>query len=215
MDLLRHLRWDELVANDILVTLDALQLRSGFTTPLLEDTSPNTDYVGASLLIALRSRLNEIDASIWIEKAWAPCLQRDGDGSLMEAFCGIPGIALGQLIRVNEVRIYCRVVTIADLANPNGTHICDGMVDGSWQAGSDLYWLEIPCPPKEDWALFRKCLRTTFCTRSPIYQRKHYSMPLDKKLGSWLPVERHTWFHCYRSPDAIFWRNDEGSLHCM
>jgi hypothetical protein len=34
--LLRQLRWDKVVANDFLVTLDSVQLCSSFTRPILE-----------------------------------------------------------------------------------------------------------------------------------------------------------------------------------
>ena len=190
--LLRQLRWDKTVANDTLVTLDTLQLQTGFVSPIMKYTDGSADYVGHSFFLELRQRLSEIDTSLWIEKAWAPKLQRDGDEALMERFCDIPGITTGQLVKVNDVCIYVRMVTISDLTNPQGTHICDGMLGGSFQfqAGSDLYWPETPCPPEDAWAVFRKCLRQTFCTNVPIYQPKRFSMKLDKRLGGM--ASRHT-----------------------
>ena len=35
-DVIRQLRWDKTVANDILVTLDNIQLNAGFVTPIME-----------------------------------------------------------------------------------------------------------------------------------------------------------------------------------
>ncbi len=35
------------------------------------------------------------------------------------------------------VRLYLRVITIADLTDPEGSTIPDGMLTGDWQAGSD------------------------------------------------------------------------------
>ena len=48
----------------------------------------------------------------------------------MEVFSLIKGITQGQLENLNEVRLFMRVITIADLANPDGTHIPDGMLVG-------------------------------------------------------------------------------------
>ena len=86
--------------------------------------------------------MGEIEVSIWIEKVWAPKLQRKNDGAIMEKFSAIRGITKGELERVNAVRLYSRVITIADLAHPPEGYIPDGILTGDWQAGLDLEW---PC----------------------------------------------------------------------
>ena len=43
LDVIRQLRWDKMVANDILVTFDNIQLNAGFVTPIMEDTGPRID----------------------------------------------------------------------------------------------------------------------------------------------------------------------------
>ena len=98
------------------------------------------------------------------------------------------------LTRVNEVRIYLRVVTIADLADEEGEYIPDGMLCGDWQAGSDLKWPRQPEPGKKSWALFQKCLRHAFCTGTSPWQRPYHGMNLDRKLGEWYHVKRNTWY---------------------
>ena len=149
----------------------------------MEHTAESLTYVGPSFFLEVRQRLDEIGADFWIEKIWRPSLQREGDCSLMEVFSHIKGITQGQLEKLNEVRLFLRVITIADLANPDGTHIPDGMLVGDWQAGSDLLWPERPKPLKAWWALFRKCLRLTLCKTTNPHQKPAYSMALDKKLG--------------------------------
>ena len=104
--LLKQLRWDKVVANDFLCTLDAVQLKSGFVTPLLENTEGAIEYLGPSLMIDLRRRLHEIEGSLWIEEAWTPKLQREGDESIMQRFVGIEGVTEGQLRKANLVRQY-------------------------------------------------------------------------------------------------------------
>ena len=136
----------------------------------------------------MRRRLTDIEGTLWIEHAWVPPLQRQRDDSLIERFTTIPRITRGQLTQANTVRLYLRVITIADLTDPEGSTIPDGMLTGDWQAGSDLLWPDIPCPPKKYWATFRKCIRATFSTHAPKYQPAQFSIRLDRTLGPWHAV---------------------------
>ena len=145
--MLKQLRWDKTLANDILVTLDHVQLLTGLTTPVMQNTASKIDYIGTSYLVEMRRRLSDIEGTIWIEHAWVLSLQRQRDESLMARFTTIPRITIGQLKQANTVRLYLRVITIADLTDPEGSTIPDGMLTGDWQAGSDLLWPDIPCPP--------------------------------------------------------------------
>ena len=52
-DVIRHLRWDKRVANDILVIIDNIQLNVGFITPIMEDIRLRIDYVDQGLLASL------------------------------------------------------------------------------------------------------------------------------------------------------------------
>ncbi|KAL7554122.1 hypothetical protein ACHAWF_018192 [Thalassiosira exigua] len=161
-------------------------------------------------IMALRDRMGEIDASIWIESAWRPQLQREGDESFMERFCQVYGTTPRQLKKVNQVRLYLRVITIADLAHPSGKYIADGMLTGNWQGGSDLKWPNQPCPPKSWWALFQKYLRLTFCTRTQPNQPAERGIDLGKHLGSRFEVPMHTWFGCYKSKEGLIYREGKG-----
>jgi len=145
--MLKQLKWDKTLANDILVTLDHVQLLTGFTTPVMQNIASKIDYIETSYLVEMRRRLSDIEGTIWIEHAWVLSLQRQRDESLMERFTTIPRITRGQLKQANTVRLYLRVITIADLTAPEGSTIPDGMLTRDWQAGSDLLWPDIPCLP--------------------------------------------------------------------
>ena len=88
-------------------------------------------------------------------------------------------------------QLYLRVITIADLTDPKSSTIPYGMLTGDWQAGSDLLWPDISCPPKQCWATFRKCIRATFSTLAPKYQPSHFSIRLDRMLRPWHAVPKH------------------------
>ena len=189
--MIKQLRWDKTIANDTLVTLDNVQLLDGFTTPVMQNITNKVDYIGTSYLVEMKNRLSDIEGTIWIENAWVPSLQRQRDESIIEQFTTILRITKGQLKQANTVRLYLRVITISDLTDPEGSTIPDGMLTGDWQAGSDLLWPDIPCPPKQYWATFRKCIRATFSTLAPKYQPSHFSIRLDRTLGPWHAVPKH------------------------
>ena len=68
-----------------------------------------------------------------------PCLQRENNLAIMEVFCGrLPGATHRKLNKYNQVQLYLRVVTLADLVELMGYFILDGMLTGDWQAGADL-----------------------------------------------------------------------------
>jgi hypothetical protein len=66
--LIRTMRWDKTVANDILVVLDAFQIISGFSTPVLEDTSVPIEYVGRGWIPHLRTMLSRIQGGYGSKK---------------------------------------------------------------------------------------------------------------------------------------------------
>ena len=214
--LIKQLRWDKTVANDLLVTLDSVQLCTGLVRPLLEQVTPAVEYLDSSFILAVRRRLAEMDACLWVERAWTPSLQRMGDRSLMEGFLAIPRVSRAQLRKANIVCIYLRVITIADLCDPTGTYIPSGMLSGEWRAGSDLLWPMQPQPPKSYFATFRRLLRCSFCRNTPIHHHVSDSLNLDTPLGKWLSVPRNTWFPVYRTQDNLFWRQkDDATLFVL
>jgi hypothetical protein len=115
--LIRTMRWDEIVANDILVVTDAFQIASGFESPVLENTMTPIEYVCNGWIPHLRKMLRKIEGSIWIEKAWSPKRQRQYDQAIMEVFANNPSITPMMLKIVNELRMWLRVIFISELAD--------------------------------------------------------------------------------------------------
>jgi len=202
----KQLRNGKTLAEDFLFTLDELQLQSGLITPLFEYKERLT-YMDNGLLVSLKNRLAEIDATIWMEDATIPALQREGDQSIMEAFIRRK-IKPSILRKLNAVRIYMRVITLADLVVENGEYIGNTTLGGNFVAGSDWRWPQTPCPPKKWFSLFRRCIRETFCNRLDSRHHHTNSMELDIPLGKWFPVKRNTWYDCYRGKGVIYKRGE-------
>ncbi|KAL9183056.1 hypothetical protein ACHAXT_004843 [Thalassiosira profunda] len=194
----KEFRWDKSVANAMLTTIDQLQMRVGFVRPIMEFTTLPIRYASTTgefdgYFLSLRKRLAEIDGSLWLEDAWTPTLQRDGDASIMEPLVQSKLFSPSVLSRANSARLYLRVITIADLASKKGHYIPDGRFDVTFHAGSDSLFPDIPCPPRKDLALLKRCIQRTFCTFAPPYQRLACSMPLDKPLGKWHSTRRNVY----------------------
>ena len=85
--LVRQLEWGSIVPNDIHITLSQLQLQSGFISPILKFPATKAPHIEAGWITHIRGRLKELNASIVVEDAWAPELQRVNDASLREVFC--------------------------------------------------------------------------------------------------------------------------------
>ncbi len=53
--IIKQLRWDKTVANDILVTLDHIQLVSGYVAQILQNTIIPIRYIDNSFLLSIRN----------------------------------------------------------------------------------------------------------------------------------------------------------------
>ena len=206
--MISRLRHDKTVANSILTALETAQIRSGFTNPIFEDTSLPIVYEIDSDLISLRERIRAMGGSLWIEEEWTPSLQRVNDVSIMEAFIRSGMFTKHELITANRVRIWMRIVSIADITDPSGRFIPDDVLNGEFRAGSDLRWPNSATPTRRQFSTFRRMIHQTFCPKVPKYQRASYSLELDKPLGLWLPVPRNTWWDVCLSDTSLYCRTD-------
>ena len=77
--MIKQLRWNNTLANNILTALDNVQLASGFVSPILEHTDTDMDFIDRGWIVDLRERLNEIGAKLWIEDASGRRLLLNGE----------------------------------------------------------------------------------------------------------------------------------------
>ena len=143
-----------------------------------------------------------------IKDQWAPTIQRERDESIMERFCELTkskrvgATARGPRI-ANEVRIWLRAITIADLANVGGTCIPYDRLDESWRNCSTLHWPDQPHPSKKMFGVFWWFLRKPFCPK-PQRQHRTINMPLNEHLGKWIPCQRHSVYECTRTSEWLY-----------
>ena len=109
---------------------------------------------------------------------------------------------VGQLKRINDIKIFLRVITIADLANLDGTIIDFERISGKWRAPSNLLWPRQCTPTKEQWETFQWAPRKTFCVKGRGSTRGS-PFPLITPLGDWLQQLRHVQYNAYRNGLSI------------
>ena len=71
---MQTLRWDDIVSNDLITTLDAYQLASSFVTQVMMIPEIGIEYLSFGWVPHLRKCLSVLDGRISIKKAWAPTL---------------------------------------------------------------------------------------------------------------------------------------------
>merc|ERR1711966_406520 len=109
------------------------------------------------------------------------------DQSLMEVFCKMrqqKGMNDNKLRQVNRVRIWLRVVTIAELADPDGACISPEKFTGDWRNDSTLTWPNQPFPTEKMFETFYYYVRKGFCSNVKRHIRKE-RLTLDQRLGPW------------------------------
>ena len=92
----------------------------------------------------MRERLDDLGNCTMIKDQCAPAIQRERDRSIMERFFELTkskcvDATAGQLRMADKVRIWLRVITVANLANMGGTCIPYNRLDKSWRNCSTLH----------------------------------------------------------------------------
>ena len=65
----------------------------------------------------MRTRVGEIDSSIWIDEAWHPELQQVNDAAILELLAYLTGAKTQQLDECNQVLVYFMIITFGDTAH--------------------------------------------------------------------------------------------------
>ena len=102
---IQYLQWDSITVRDIITTLGAFHLISGFVTSVLSLPVIPIKYAGRGLIPHLHDHIRALDRRIEIEEAWHPLPQRINDDSIMENFAACTRITALELIRANKARL--------------------------------------------------------------------------------------------------------------
>ena len=102
----------------------------------------------------------------------------------MEVFCKLnakTGTSDNRLRIVNEVRLWLRVITIAELADADGACISPEKLDGRWRNDSTPLWPNIPKPSEKMFEIFRLYVRKSLC-RNVKHHHRGERLTVEKDL---------------------------------
>ena len=197
----KHILWDQ-----YRLGMEILQMQTGMLECVL-----NTDY----------EKFHHLVEETWITSQWkfmwknnlkmkgwnheiAP--QRVGDKGIMETFAR-KRYSAQKMKKLNTCRRYLNALTISDVVNGNGKHLCPMAIDGKVNAGrcSIYKWERIKNPPLTYWYIWRESLRETLCNSST-------QNDLVQPLGLWTNTSLHEWFWFFHQSSNKLYHIIDG--HC-
>ena len=205
----RHLQWGREISKDTRIVLSQVQLESGLVEPIMEQPSLELTYLEHGHIAHLRERLRVLGGGVWIDDTWTPQLQRARDQAIMDVFARVKckGATKRKLFLANKVRMWLRVITVAELADEGGRVIPADRFAGEWRADSTLTWPNSTTPTEKMFDAFRWYLRKSICSRPKRVLRRS-PLPLDRHLGNWRATERHVRFDGYRTAQWLYRRQE-------
>jgi len=159
--------------------LEILQIKTGATECVLNcDYQKFSQYIDPTWITTQWEFMwtNELTIQGWnhtIEE------QRVNDNGLMATFISA-GYGSDKLRTLNECRMYLRVITISDVVDGDGTHLCPMAIEGYRDKGkSSKFKLSA-------WYVWRDALKQTLCKSSTHTK-------LLTSLGVWTNTSHHEW----------------------
>jgi hypothetical protein len=154
-------REETLTGDQIVIALSKAQLIAGSGHHLLEEVKRDRSYVPANWLGNIRSFLRCCKASIIVPGAWHPVVQQDFDSILMDVFESFKP-SLCTLEKLNAVRLFLCVITLADITDESGRSIEAWALSGTSVATICIDWPYQARPPESYWVLWRRFNKKVF-----------------------------------------------------
>ncbi len=168
--------------------LETYQLYGGIRDPILEDTGP-LPWCPDGWVTSLQQFLFQTKGQIILQTMWQPPARRIGDRHIMDDARSLK-LSQTEYIDTNNVRIFLRVNTLAEITDHNGQRILatyymqqTGDTPNPNPSGSTLNWPTQPCPGKQAWRTWRSMLSQLYLNnrgldlRQPL--RPWYSDHID------------------------------------
>jgi hypothetical protein len=141
---IQHTRLDSPLGKIMHITMDWVQLVAGIEKPVFEDTKQIHHIMEGDWYVSIREFLHATNCQIKAVNGWLPKLEREHDKCIMDVLqCGTKENAT----KINRCRIYLQATTLADISNPEGTHINNFAWGGTATTVQD----KNPRESKHDW----------------------------------------------------------------
>jgi hypothetical protein len=164
----------------VIIVLNWMQLCCGITENIL-NTRKQIYYIEKNWIFSVKEFLNTVNAAINIKGIWTPKKRRVNDLILMDEIENYD--MTKQEIRIfNNWRIFFQVLTVADIANQQGTHIRKRFLEKSSSISrlgrQDLKWPNQTRPDNKYFFIWLKGIK--------YITKMNEDRSLKKHLGNWL-----------------------------
>ncbi len=182
------------------------QYSLGTGISFLQDTETALPHFESCWLASLRAYLHAIDGHLELNNPHVPPPQRQHDQHIMDIVLASGQFKPYQVRLVNYCRLYLRVITLADIANANGTHILHEIYHGYPTGINDnSNWCHVhqKRPGSKAWVQWRR-----FCRLVSQGRTTHL---LDQPLGAWtVPAhqQRKQWQFWHDRDSKILYRRE-------
>ena len=134
-----HLREETITGNQIMIALSYAELVAGCSLPYLQEVALNRSYVPTSWLGNIRTFLWLCNGKLIVPNVWLPHTQHEFDQILMDVFEREKPFP-ATLEQLNLVRLYCDVLTFADIVSDDGQYIKPWALTGCSKAKPIIPW---------------------------------------------------------------------------
>ena len=136
--------------------------QAGITTPLLEQTETNIEYVDGKVIPAMRKYLHDIGGSIVLHNTMIRPKLRQHDASIMERAIGMEFTAI-QMRRINSVRMYLGIMYLSEICNIEGDSLIKGIDNNTHNQEYYNTHLQKPKqskPNTRSWTLWKRVIES-------------------------------------------------------
>ncbi len=142
-----------------------------------------------------------------LSDAWTPPVVREHDETIMDAIADRCSPNEFTLAMANSVRIYLKVITVADISDMGGNQIEPWARNGVLPRNSSLQWPKQPAPTREAIRMWCKMLQVALGTGTKVGRKD--AMPLRVPLGRWLR-QSHIQYETYWDEQRLYVRRCDG-----
>jgi hypothetical protein len=184
--LLKHLQTPDHFQSLLIICLHWYQVVAGVSFCPFSRPRVKMPYLGSAWLDSTRVFLAHSAATLHIDQASLPALQRQHDACIMDGILEL-GLSTTSLERINCCRLYLRVATLSNIRTLHGDQIeCKDWLGLGRMASSQADWPVQPRPHDKSWGLWRSAISTSVCTKKHRYVLASRPGILTKCLGLWL-----------------------------
>ena len=209
--LLRHGGRDTITGQLLTGNIETAKLELGLSGPLFGKNFKQFGQLTTDCWVkGVWKEIHTIGTDIQVEEHTASLqLKKQHDRFLIEGFAAV-GYKNKQLRTLNQCRIVCRAVTLADISSGDGRRLLHGIFDGfnPMALASEYTWPTQGGLPPEAWRLWKAALKKAFQIRN--------DGSLATPLGRWLTREGSaTWPSWYDPITSYIYIREAHHFRCF